>query len=55
MAESIEKNVAALQARILSIDALRGFDMFWNMGGDRFAQVLLGLTGLSIAPALMAE
>ena len=55
MTESIEKNVAAPQTRILSIDALRGFDMFWIMGGDRFAQVLLGLTGLSIAPALTAQ
>ena len=38
--------------RILSVDALRGFDMFWIMGGDRFVQVLLGLSGLSIAPVL---
>ena len=42
MSES--ENPAPTQ-RILSIDALRGFDMFWIMGGDGFAKVLLGLTG----------
>ncbi len=25
-------------SRILSIDALRGFDMFWIMGGDRLVR-----------------
>jgi len=27
-------------SRVLSIDALRGFDMFWIMGGDAFAKGL---------------
>lgn len=31
--------------RVLSIDALRGFDMFWIIGGDALAQSILGLTG----------
>jgi predicted acyltransferase len=26
--------------RVLSVDALRGFDMFWILGGDSFAQAL---------------
>ena len=55
MFETTQKKAAAPTQRILSIDALRGFDMFWIMGGDRFVQVLLGLTGLSIAPALSAQ
>ena len=31
--------------RILSIDALRGFDMFWITGGDAFFIVLFTLIG----------
>src|ERR1017187_6197335 len=27
-------------ARLMSIDALRGFDMFWIVGGDRIARAL---------------
>jgi len=41
--------------RILSIDALRGFDMFWIMGGDALIRILLRLTGWSIAPAVMSQ
>jgi len=41
--------------RVLSIDALRGFDMFWIIGGDGFIKTLLGLTGLSFAPALAEQ
>ena len=35
--------------RLLSLDALRGFDMFWIMGAGRFFILLAALTGL---PAL---
>jgi predicted acyltransferase len=31
--------------RVMSIDALRGFDMFWIMGGDMLAQRILGRLG----------
>lgn len=31
--------------RLLSLDALRGFDMFWIMGGDALARALQGLGG----------
>jgi len=55
MAESTEKTLTVVAPRILSIDALRGFDMFWIMGGDTFFKVLLGLTGLSVAPALVSQ
>ncbi len=42
-------------SRVLSIDALRGFDMFWIVGGGDFVKVLLGLSGLSFAPALKQQ
>src|SRR5271165_531931 len=32
--------VSSRPARLLSIDALRGFDMFWIVGGDHLAQSL---------------
>src|SRR5215211_1916698 len=42
--------VAAPTTRILSLDALRGFDMFWIIGGDKLALALLGLIPASSAP-----
>jgi predicted acyltransferase len=33
--------------RLASIDALRGFDMFWIMGGDALFPALFGLAGLT--------
>jgi predicted acyltransferase len=41
--------------RVVSIDALRGFDMFWIMGGDVFFAAMLGLTSWSWAPALQEQ
>jgi predicted acyltransferase len=35
--------VAASPPRVLSIDALRGFDMFWIMGADAWFSSLLGM------------
>jgi predicted acyltransferase len=43
------------QGRVLAIDALRGFDMFWIIGGDAFFKVLLSLSGLAVAPALIHQ
>src|SRR3954452_12619704 len=37
MAEPLD---AAPTGRLRSIDALRGFDMFWIIGGDRLARAL---------------
>lgn len=34
-----------VQERLLSIDALRGFDMFWIIGGAAIAEAAAGLTG----------
>src|SRR5829696_7383603 len=42
--------VAAPTARVLSLDALRGFDMFWIIGGDKLALAILALMPASRAP-----
>jgi predicted acyltransferase len=41
---------AAPTSRILSLDALRGFDMFWIMGGDKLALAILALIPATRAP-----
>ena len=40
-----EKNSTPKQQRLLSLDALRGFDMFWITGGQRIIHALAILTG----------
>ena len=39
--DAVEKT----KARLWSLDTLRGFDMFWIIGGDAFAQALAKVTG----------
>lgn len=34
---------ASGEQRLLSLDALRGFDMFWIMGGDALANAVLAV------------
>lgn len=41
--------------RIVSIDALRGFDMFWIIGGHSLAQALLRLTTGGVPPSIEAQ
>ncbi|MFM9061947.1 MAG: hypothetical protein ACKOOI_02755, partial [Pirellula sp.] len=41
--QAAPKNNNESNERVLSIDALRGFDMFWIMGADTLAQKLLAL------------
>jgi predicted acyltransferase len=41
--------------RIVSIDALRGFDMFWIMGGDAFFPALFTLIGSSFLLSLSRQ
>src|SRR3954462_3651954 len=38
---------AATQGRITSVDALRGFDMFWIIGGDALFYALKKMAGTS--------
>jgi predicted acyltransferase len=42
--------VAAPTSRVLSLDALRGFDMLWIIGGDKLALAILALIPASRAP-----
>jgi predicted acyltransferase len=44
------RSAAAPTARVLSLDALRGFDMFWIIGGDKLALAILGIIPLASAP-----
>src|SRR5512146_3427649 len=37
------ENKSAAMGRIVSLDALRGFDMFWIMGGEAFFIALITL------------
>ncbi|MSR58629.1 MAG: DUF5009 domain-containing protein [Planctomycetaceae bacterium] len=39
----------AASPRLMSLDALRGFDMFWIMGGENIIKALAELTGWSAA------
>lgn len=41
--------------RVLAIDALRGFDMFWIIGADAVARSVLGLMGSSRASKLAEQ
>ena len=45
----------AAEDRIVSIDALRGFDMFWIMGADRFFTSVLELSDAPWATSLKAQ
>ncbi len=44
------KIAAAPSERLLSLDALRGFDMFWIIGGDKLALAILALIPADKAP-----
>jgi predicted acyltransferase len=44
-----ETNTTPKNPRIVSIDALRGFDMFWIMGADTLAAKLVALVPASLA------
>jgi predicted acyltransferase len=46
---------ANAKSRVLSIDALRGFDMFWIIGGDTFFTALLGASGWAAAGELQKQ
>ena len=48
----IDQNLARSLPRLMSIDALRGFDMFWIVGGDRIAREHWQMVGHAAEPAL---
>lgn len=48
-------SVSSEPQRVLAIDALRGFDMFWIIGADAVARSILGLIGTSRAAKLAEQ
>ena len=46
--EQIEQSQEKPKQRLLSIDALRGFDMLWLLGAEHIFAAIFTLTGLSI-------
>jgi predicted acyltransferase len=53
--DGLGKSSDSQSSRLMSIDALRGFDMFWIMGGDDFFALLLGASSFAWAPALKEQ
>ncbi|MBI9017936.1 MAG: DUF5009 domain-containing protein [Phycisphaerae bacterium] len=52
--EKTDPAVKAKPPRLGSLDALRGFDMFWIIGGDRFVKTLLIACGFQGAHAVVS-
>ena len=48
MAVQEKRETAGKASRVLSVDALRGFDMFWILGAEGLFAALYLLTGLSV-------
>jgi len=46
---------APARTRLLSLDALRGFDMFWIIGGDAFFRSLAEVTNWGWARSWAVE
>ena len=49
------KSDAARPPRILSVDALRGFDMFWIIGGEQVAEALEKIGGGAVLAAFTGQ
>src|SRR5215210_543299 len=50
-----EEMISQPSTRVLSIDALRGFDMFWIIGGDVLVPAILKYGKWSFSPSLAAQ
>ncbi|MBM3706548.1 MAG: DUF5009 domain-containing protein [Actinobacteria bacterium] len=55
LSETVDFSKTGKAARIVSIDALRGFDMFWIIGGAKFASAILEMFKTGWAARLSAE
>jgi predicted acyltransferase len=53
--KKLNKNAGATTERLLSIDALRGFDMFWIMGAEGIVHTLKDATGWGWAVAASTQ
>ncbi len=45
----MENEKKPVSGRLLSLDALRGFDMFWIMGGEGIFAGLAAITGWPVS------
>lgn len=50
-----EEAVSAGQGRMVALDALRGFDMFWIIGGGELAKALLSISQNPVTNALARQ
>lgn len=49
LSEGVERDCTqSLSGRLACLDALRGFDMFWIIGGDTLVHLMAGLTGWAV-------
>lgn len=55
MSDTSSPTIQKTTGRLLSIDALRGWDMFWIIGGDALATSILKIGNWSFSPALMTQ
>ena len=55
IADNLGEKVTPKSERLMSLDALRGFDMFWIMGGESVAHAAAKLTGWAWLAWLSAE
>src|SRR4051812_30913846 len=46
---------SSIRQRLVSLDALRGFDMFWIVGGDRFFRALMKWGDWSFSPVVIEQ
>lgn len=51
----VPANAASRQERIVSVDALRGFDMFWIIGGEQVAEMLDKMGGGPVVSAVTTQ
>src|SRR6266478_2605728 len=49
------KAPSKLSQRLVSLDALRGFDMFWIIGGDAFIRALMKWGNWSFSPVVIEQ
>ncbi len=55
MPSPTEPSKSTSPERVMSLDALRGFDMFWIMGGDLLVRSILKVGGWSFSDPLAAQ
>jgi predicted acyltransferase len=54
-ANKLDSEIQPKSQRILSVDALRGFDMFWIVGGEGVVIAIIKLFGVPVQKALLPQ